>query len=55
MIRVEFIYDPIHNNTLIIVWQGMRILYREDVEDKISKEEQEKITKKFKRKFKNVK
>jgi len=50
--RVEFTYDPIHNTTLIIVWKGMSIVYREEVEEDIGKEEREKITKKFKRKYK---
>ncbi len=52
--RVEFIYDPIRKGTLIIVWKGMRIVYRENVEDGINKEEQAKITKKLKRKFKDA-
>ena len=50
--RVEFLYNPKSNTTLVLVWKGMQIAFRENVEDEIGKEEREKITKKFKRKYK---
>lgn len=52
MTKVEYVFDSQHNHTLILVWRNIRVIHKETIKGEVSKEEQIKLTKKFKRKFK---
>jgi hypothetical protein len=53
--KIEFVYDPLNDTTLILVWKGMAIVHKEENKGALDRVEQEKIVKKYKRKYKNAK
>ena len=54
MLKIEFVYDNLNEATLILVWKGYHIIHKESMEGIVSDELKEKLTKRFKRKFKET-
>jgi len=54
--RVEFLWDKIKNQTLVLVWKGMRIVYKTHIDGDYIKDNdratRDKYIKKLKRKYK---
>ena len=53
--KIEFVYDPLNDETLVLVWEGMHIVHKGTFSGAFNKEEEVKLTKKLKKEFKNVK
>ena len=54
--RVEFLWDKIKNQTLVLVWKGMRVVYKTYIDGDYVKDNdsaaRDKYIKKLKRKYK---